>query len=276
MRAFIICAAAMAALVTATPGAVMASESRTPGVLARLDRARVHDRAALRRAGSPVAQARVADRLARAHLAAAAALRPGAGNATLIADLSGAGRAYQALAHAATGASPARYAAAADAVRRADAQLAAAVARPAAPVQRPASRGPALPVLVVLLVAAAGAAGALVRRRRRSAPHPRPAEGPARGPWRPRTCLTPLHPPAPAPTPPARTGSDPSRRWDGAARSASALEPGHLPRHAAVAERRAQAASLEHVQHRLRRAGERAGLPSHEPEREVLRAHERA
>jgi hypothetical protein len=227
MRAFPICAAAMAALVLTTPGPVMASESGTPlpAVLARLDQARVHDRAALRTAGSRAAQARVAGRLARAHLAAAEDLRPGAGNSPLIAELSGAGRAYQALADAATGDSPARYAAAAAAVRRADAQLAAAVARPApaaARVQRPASRGPALPVLVVLLGAAAAGAGALLRRRRRSAPDPRRAEVPARGPWRPRTCLTPLVPPAPAPTPPARPGSDASRRWDGAARSASA------------------------------------------------------
>ena len=110
---------------TLAPTPDLAFRLRLPAVLATLDRARVRDRAALRRALTRAAQARWARSLARAHREAAASLRLLAGPATgaLLAALSDAASAYSGLARAA-GALAAR-----QDVERAEARLTSALAR---------------------------------------------------------------------------------------------------------------------------------------------------
>src|SRR5438876_221799 len=66
---------------TCAPSDDLARRLRLPDVLAALDRARVGMRARLRHANTVAGQARLARGLARAHLAAAASLRPVAGSA---------------------------------------------------------------------------------------------------------------------------------------------------------------------------------------------------
>ena len=221
-----VCALAAVALMLALPAGAGASThagAALDAVIARLDRDRVHDRAALQRARSRSEQARLARHLALVHSAAADAVRPEA--AALGAQLSEAAGAYSALARAATGESATRYAAAADAVGRTDARLAAAVKatgrpsaiRPVAPAAAPSSGSSTMiMVALALLAAVSGGAWRLRRRTRHAAPVAGPAAR-ARGPWRPKTRPTSLRPQPPAPQPPARAGSDAARRWDGGA-----------------------------------------------------------
>ena len=144
-----ICSLTAVALMLTPPAGAGASEHASAtldAVIARLDRSRVHDRAALQRAPSRTEQARLARHLAQVHSAAADAVRPDADTA-LVAMLSEAADAYSALARAAIGGSAARFQTAADAVRRTDASLTAAVAaaggrraiRPVAPPAAPSS-----------------------------------------------------------------------------------------------------------------------------------------
>ena len=102
-----------------------------PAVLARLDQARVDGRAALGRARTSEAQAVALQRLADQHLAAADRLHTAFGAAArpLIAGLQDSGRAYAALGRAASDGSPARFGAARQEVRVAEAELGDAVDR---------------------------------------------------------------------------------------------------------------------------------------------------
>jgi hypothetical protein len=102
------------------------ADAALAGVLVPLDRARVRDRAALRRAQTPREQAMVADRLADDHLVALTALR-GHGGAPLEDTLADTRHAYQALHEAAIEGSATRYGVARRAVRAAEARLTHAV-----------------------------------------------------------------------------------------------------------------------------------------------------
>jgi hypothetical protein len=107
------------------PPAEVAGGLRLDAVIARLDRARVARRAALRSARTRAAQSRIAARLAGSYAAAAAGLR----DAGPVADALRTGeRAHRRLAAAAAAGRPARYAAAKRAVTTADAALARALA----------------------------------------------------------------------------------------------------------------------------------------------------
>jgi hypothetical protein len=129
-------------------------------VLVPLDRARVRDRSALQRAGSPRQQAVLADRLADDHRQALIAL----GGGPLEDELAAARDAYESLQQAVTDGSAARYDAARQAVEVAEERLTAAVGdvlRP--PVAAPAAilrpDAPGSPGLLdwTLLLAALGA-----------------------------------------------------------------------------------------------------------------------
>jgi hypothetical protein len=113
------------------PSPDLALRLRLPRVLAALDGTRVRSRAALGRAGSRGGQARLARRLARAHLAAAASLRPAAGRtgAPLIEELSNISGAYSELERAASTGSPSRFRAARGTVQAAEVRLAEATDR---------------------------------------------------------------------------------------------------------------------------------------------------
>jgi hypothetical protein len=108
-----------------TPAANLSFRLRLPAVVAALDRARVSDREALRDARTRPGQARIAARLARAHRAAVAAVRPLAADqgAPLLLALQATGTAYDRLARAAAHGWPSRYRASRLAVSRADARL---------------------------------------------------------------------------------------------------------------------------------------------------------
>src|SRR5204862_6188157 len=88
--------AAFADAAALVPAPDLAWRLRLPAVLAQLDAARRSGRLALRRAGSPAAQAVAARGLAAADLAAAPALRPfsGAAQRSLLTSLTGAARAF--------------------------------------------------------------------------------------------------------------------------------------------------------------------------------------
>jgi hypothetical protein len=134
-----------------------------------LDRVRVSTRAALRRADSADAQARLAGRLAGAHLAAADALA-GTADASVVRALARAGAAYAALGRAARAGSPAAFEAARRGVRVAESALARAVrGQPAATVVTSSTRPS--PLLLGLALGGFAAAALLVRRRRPRARH---------------------------------------------------------------------------------------------------------
>jgi len=163
--------------------------------LARLDRARLRDRTALRRADTPAAQAVAALRLAAAHWHAAARL-----TAPLSTRLAATARAYEALTAAASTGSPARYVRARRLVGAAESALARAVdlARRPLPEPRPAAASASVPdhgsaplVLVLIGLAATVLVGLYVGTT---------------------TSLAPSAPPAPA----ARIASNPqTKRRDG-------------------------------------------------------------
>jgi hypothetical protein len=176
-------------LVLVVPGAPPAPTARPPvpsradpvlaRVLVQLDRARVRDRAALRRARTPGEQSMLAGRLADDHFAALVALR-GHGGAPLEDRLADTRRAYESLHAAATEGSATRYGAARWAVEAAEARLTRAVddavrppvARVAAPTAaaRPDAPGSSGLFDWALIVAAlaAGLVIGLVRPARRS------------------------------------------------------------------------------------------------------------
>ena len=115
-----------------TPGVAFGRpDGPASAVLARLDQARVDGRAALGRARTREAQAVALQRLAGQHLAAADRLHTAFGTAArpLIAGLQDNGRAYAALGRAASDGSPARFEAARQEVRVAEAELGDAVDR---------------------------------------------------------------------------------------------------------------------------------------------------
>ncbi len=209
---------------TLVPGPDLALRLMLPQVLNTLDRARVEARAALRAADTGGAQAHWARRLADAHVSAATALRPVAGDAgTPLTDaLSVTARAYRALAGAAGATSASAFSAAQREVRESDARLADAVdavgqrpvltAAAPAPSPAPEATGAAAPgwllpaialsiVLVCLLVTRA-------LRRPASRPPSRPedrAAPPGEGARAPAARWD--APPTPLPLPP----DDPSR-----------------------------------------------------------------
>jgi hypothetical protein len=178
------------------PAPDLALRLRLPRVLAALDRARVRDRAALARAATGADQARLARRLASAHLAAAESLRAVAGPAgePLLGGLSDVAGAYSALASAASAGSVLDFQTARETVATAEAGLAGGIARVAPPrgrqaavvqpspppFRRPAERGADARWIALALVAFLGllAAGlATLRahgRRGRTDPAPRP------------------------------------------------------------------------------------------------------
>lgn len=134
--------------------------------LARLDRARLRGRTALRRADTPAAQAVAALRLAAAHWRAAPRL-----SAPLSARLAATARAYETLAAATNTGSPARYLRARRLVGTAESALARAVdlARRPLPEPRSAAASASLPdhgsaplVLVLIGLAATVAVGLYV------------------------------------------------------------------------------------------------------------------
>jgi hypothetical protein len=134
--------------------------------LARLDRARLRGRTALRRADTPAAQAVAAVRLAAAHWRAAARL-----SAPLSTPLAATARAYEALTAAASTGSPARYLRARRLVGAAESALARAVdlARRPLPEPRPAAASASLPdqgsaplMLVLIGLAVTAAVGLYV------------------------------------------------------------------------------------------------------------------
>jgi hypothetical protein len=134
--------------------------------LARLDRARVVGRKALRRADTPAAQAVAALRLAAAHWRAAARLA-----APLGTRVSASARAYDGLSAAASTGSSARYLRAQRRVGAAESALARAVdaAQRPPPAPRPVVRSPSPPVsgsasllLVLIGIAATAAIGLFV------------------------------------------------------------------------------------------------------------------
>jgi hypothetical protein len=168
---------------------------RLPAVLAALDRSRVRGRAALGRAATGAGQARLAHRLADAHLAAADSLRPVEGRAgqPLVRELSEVADAYSALARAASAGSAPGFQSAREDVATAEARLtrviapfhrrqAAAVQPPPSPPTTPATRAANTLWIMLALVAFLGllAAGlatlrACGRRARRAATDPAPA-----------------------------------------------------------------------------------------------------
>jgi hypothetical protein len=151
----------------------VAPAAQPPAALARLDRARVNGRTALRRAETPVAQARVARRLADRHLTAADALRPSvrADWASVADDLERSGRAYAALARAAGDGSARRFDAARGKVRIAEAGLASTIDHALEAGTQPSAPPRSVPqaggnsgwagdlLLLVLVLLASGAAG---------------------------------------------------------------------------------------------------------------------
>jgi hypothetical protein len=178
---------------------------RLPTVLAALDRSRVRGRAALGRAATGAGQARLARRLADAHLAAAASLRPVEGRAgePLVGELSEVAAAYSALARAASGGSAPGFQTAREDVATAEARLAQAIAPfhrrqtasvqpPPSPSTKPAARGADAPWITLALAAFVGLLAAGVATLR------------SRGRWARRAAIDPApaapssHPPAPA------------------------------------------------------------------------------
>jgi hypothetical protein len=148
--------------------------------LARLDRARLSGRTALRRADTPAAQAVAALRLAAAHWRAAARL-----SAPLSTRLAATARAYETLTAAASTGSPARHLRARRLVGAADPALARAVdlarrplpePRPAAASASPPDHGSAPLMLVLIGLAATAAVGLYVGTTTSLAP---PAPAPA-------------------------------------------------------------------------------------------------
>jgi hypothetical protein len=114
------------------PGTGAGFFSRLPGVRAQLEIARAEGGRELGAATRATAQAAAADRLARAHRAAGAALSPlagGPGQRTAVRALSATANAYAALAGAARARVPRRYAAARRTVIAADGRLGRALAR---------------------------------------------------------------------------------------------------------------------------------------------------
>jgi hypothetical protein len=173
-------AISLRALPTLLPSADLALQIRLPGVLAKLDEARVRGRAALRRALTPADQARWARFLADQHRLAAAALRPVAppSSASLLARLASTARAYSDLAHAARSGSAHNFFAARRVVDRAELELARRLDRVAAPAvpksagsrstpparEQPAGVSPKILALVVLAFALVGAGLASLQR----------------------------------------------------------------------------------------------------------------
>jgi hypothetical protein len=153
--------------------------------LARLDRARLRDRTALRRADTPAAQAVAALRLAAAHWRAAARL-----TAPLSTRLAATARAYEALTAAAGTGSPARYVRARRLVGAAESALARAVdlARRPLPEPRPAAASSSLPdhgsaplVLILTGLAATVLVGLYVGTTTSLAPSAPPGTGTGAG-----------------------------------------------------------------------------------------------
>jgi hypothetical protein len=139
-----------------------AHDARLPAVVARLNRARIHGRAALERAHTRSAQASLARGLGDAHREAAASLGRTAGARALARTLLRTARAYEALARAARDESAIRFDSARGRIRDAETTLASALddarrpraVRTAAP---PEATDPArlLVVLIVLVISAA-------------------------------------------------------------------------------------------------------------------------
>ena len=236
-------AAAVSGATTLVPGPSVALALGLEPRLRALDGTRMKMRASLSRAESPGAQARLARRLAGAHLGEAEALAPLAATAgaSLVHALRKVGSAYADLATAAADGSRAAFSAARQDIDAAESRLADAVGsvsrriapKPAPPLPRAASPPPSGPSSLLLLLAVVSLAAALalvhgprVRDQRKGArvgfarlaparpsrlePAPRPGRL-----WRPgRAPLAAPRVEAPARrgTPPARPRPTPSAR----------------------------------------------------------------
>lgn len=178
---------------TLVPAPDLALQLQLPRVLARLDRARREERAALGTTHRRTAQQATAGRLADAHADAADALRPLAGTAgaPLVRELAATAGAYRALAQAIAGPSASSLRAARRAAQATDARLSAAIgavvrqplqeSAVGTPTQAPApadTSGGRWP-LILLLLALAAVLVLLARRWRTAPARPvRPAEPP--------------------------------------------------------------------------------------------------
>lgn len=169
---------------TLVPAPDLALQLQLPRVLARLDRARREERAALGSARRHTVQQATARRLAGAHADAGDALRPVAGEAgePLVRELLATAGAYRALARAIAGPSPSRLRAARRAAQATDARLSSAVgavvrrpllespvvttAQAPAPADRSGGRWP----FILLLLALTSVLVLLARRRRTARP----------------------------------------------------------------------------------------------------------
>jgi hypothetical protein len=147
-----------------------AHDARLPAVVARLNRARAHGRAALERARTRSAQASLLRGLGEAHREAAASLRPAADAGALTRTLLSTARAYEALASAARDESPIRFNRARRRIRDAETSLASALddarrpraARAVRSAPAPDATDPARLLVVLIVLAISASAGLAV------------------------------------------------------------------------------------------------------------------